>query len=204
MKPRGEGAQGSCPAFCLAPASVRQPGYKGHGSTSRCLLPPRPASRPPGRAALPPPGKLSLRGEGKQDLPAPARLAGRRRLRYRIPGLGCRPAPRSTSEPREMLHEPPPSPRAGGGRWSAAQRSEAGAFERPRPGQRPLRSALGNAGSCRRYRGDRARRPDTRNLNPRTSKRLNYQPGFQWLPLLLKPRARPGRTGEQTCFRSQI
>lgn len=104
-----------------------------------------------------------------------------------------------------MFHEPPPSSRAGGGRRSAAQRNEAGrAFERPRPGQRSLPSALGNAGSCRSYRGDHARRPDVRNLNPCASKRLNRQHGFQWLPLLLKPRARPGHTGEQTCFGSQI
>lgn len=181
-----------------------RPGYKGHGGISRRLLPPRPASRLPGRAALPPPGKLSLRGGGKPDLPAPARLAGCRRLRYHIPGLGCRPAPRSASEPRDMFDEPPPSSRAGGGRWSAAQKNEAGAFERPRPGQGSLPGALGNAGSCRSDRRDHARRPDVRNSNPCTSKRLNYQPGFQRLPLLLKPTARPGHTGEQTCFRSQI
>ena len=102
-----------------------------------------------------------------------------------------------------MLHEPL-SAQAGVRRWSTVHMNETGAFERPCPGQRPLPSALGNAGSCRSYRGDHAQLPNISNLNPCPSKHLNYQPGFQWLPLPRKPVAHPGHAGEQTCFRSQI
>lgn len=187
-----KGVRGPCPAFALLLQPYISPG-------TRVTAAPPAAARSP--AAWQGSAAASRKAEppwGRETGPAsPAQRAGCRQLRYHIPGLGSCRARRSATEPQEMFHKPLSSPAGAGAR---CERNEAGATKRRCPGQRPLPHALGNAGSCWSYRRDHA----VWRKELCASKHLNYQPGFQQLPLLLKLVAHGGHSGGQTCFRNQI